>query len=208
MTGRYITAWVCVLALILFAILFFFSAKDLYACETVPITGNTPTGIAGCEVWGEGTASHYGFGSGVAMNFCTWTLRHSTGCGMVSIQSHQTGLVVTVPVVDFCDCWLGDNDPNNDRIVDLQYNVVAALGLDLAQGLYPVTVWREQVAPVVTPQTGSGGSSSVPNTALPPAGFGQGPRRGTATVASDSPTGLFELIGSLGCCYGVSPRLE
>ena len=71
------------------------------------------------------------------MNFCTWALRHNSGCGWVTITSHETGLSVTAPVIDYCDCFFGTTD---ERIVDLQYGVVAALGLDLSRGLYPVTV--------------------------------------------------------------------
>jgi hypothetical protein len=112
-------------------------------CRPEPITPNTPTGIAGCVRWGQGTASHYGPGGGVAMNFCTWTLRHSAGCGWVTVTSSQSGLSVTVPVVDFCDCYTGTPD---ERIIDLQYDVVAALGLSLSTGLYEVTVSVHQVS--------------------------------------------------------------
>ncbi len=126
------------------------------ACEPEPITANTPTGIAGCFREGDGVASHYGPGNGVAMNFCTWELRHSTGCGQVSIQSHQTGVTVLVPVVDYCDCFTGTAD---ERIVDLQFGVVEALGLNWEAGLYDVTVtfpeaWAQPAAePVLLPDT-------------------------------------------------------
>jgi hypothetical protein len=106
-------------------------------CYSVPVTANTPTGIAGCVVWGQGIASHYGPGNGVAMNFCTWVLRHDTGCGSASITSVTTGRTVVVPIVDFCDCYTGTGDA---RIVDLQYGVVELLGLPLSQGLYEVIV--------------------------------------------------------------------
>ena len=127
-------------------------AGDAGACESTPITANTPTGIAGCERQGDGIASHYGPGHGVAMNFCTWAVRHSSGCGEVTIRSHHTGLTVTVPVVDFCDCYTGTP---RERIVDLQYGVVEALGLDTMNGLYPVTVWRTGAAaqPATLPDT-------------------------------------------------------
>lgn len=95
----------------------------------------------------SGIASNYGPGNGVAMNFCTWTLRHEQGCGWVRIQSHQTGLVVTVQVLDYCLCVVPESSQPN-RIVDLQFGVVAALGLEVSQGLYEVTVWRtEQTIP-------------------------------------------------------------
>jgi len=106
-------------------------------CYSVPVTANTPTGIAGCVRWGQGIASHFGPGNGVAMNFCTWVVRHNAGCGSASITSVDTGRTVVVPVVDFCDCYTGTP---SERIVDLQYGVVTALGLPLSQGLYPVVV--------------------------------------------------------------------
>jgi len=61
------------------------------ACHLERTTVNNPTGWAGCHHWGDGIASHYGPGNGVAMNFCTWTLRHTRGCGQVIITSHATG---------------------------------------------------------------------------------------------------------------------
>ena len=76
------------------------------------------------------------------MNFCTWELRHSDGCGVVRVTSLDTGAELVVPVVDFCDCYTGTPD---ERVVDLQYGVVRALGLDLDRGLYPVRVNRVPV---------------------------------------------------------------
>lgn len=108
-------------------------------CYQIPVSPNTPTGIAGCERWGIGIGSHYGPGNGVAMNFCTWTLRHRAGCGTVTITSLDTGLSVTAPVVDFCDCY---TTTSKERIVDMQWGIVASLGLDTSQGLYKVEVWR------------------------------------------------------------------
>lgn len=72
------------------------------------------------------------------MNFCTWERRHSSGCGSVTITAADTGRTATAPVIDFCDCYTGTTQ---ERIVDLQYGVVQALGLSLSQGLYMVTVW-------------------------------------------------------------------
>lgn len=106
-------------------------------CQPEPITIYTPTGIAGCQVWGTGTASHYGPGTGVARNACTWAVRHHKGCGRVLIRSLETGRATIARVVDFCDCYTGTPD---ERIIDLQYGVLDALGLDPARGLYRVTV--------------------------------------------------------------------
>jgi hypothetical protein len=151
------------------AIAWFFWPKDsASACEPTPITTNTPTGIAGCYRSGDGVASHYGPGNGAAMNFCTWTLRHSTGCGWVTIQSHDTGLVVTVPVVDFCDCFTGTPD---ERLVDLQYGVLSALGLDPSRGLYPVTVslgGAPSVAAEPATQPAAPAPAVLPDTAMAP----------------------------------------
>lgn len=114
------------------------ATKNRNGCYPEPVTPNTPTGIAGCERWGIGIASHYGPGGGVAMNFCTWTYRTSHGCGWVKVKSLQSGLTVTVPVVDFCDCYTTTPD---ERIIDLQWGVVESLHLNLSQGLYKVEVW-------------------------------------------------------------------
>jgi len=146
---------------LLYTLLAFMQPAETEAvCEAEPITANTPTGIAGCEVWGEGTASHYGAGDGVAMNFCTWKLRHRSGCGEVQITSLQTGITVIRPVIDFCDCYTGTAD---QRIVDLQWGVVDALGLARSQGLYPVRVVRVSgaVGPIATPPP-----RMLPNTAM------------------------------------------
>jgi hypothetical protein len=126
--------------------LMMFSAPMVAACAPEPITANTPTGISGCEVWGEGIGSHYGPGGGVAMNFCTWERRHSLGCGFATITSLDTGLSGTFPIVDFCDCYTGTA---NQRVVDMQFGVLAALGLSTSKGLYAVNVQPSsgQVAP-------------------------------------------------------------
>lgn len=100
--------------------------------------------------WVQGTASEYAPGTGVAMPFCTWTLRHGEGCGWVRIQSLQTGVTVVVRVVDWCQCYVGTAD---ERIVDLQYGVVTAMGLERAQGLFPVQLQRLGSGPAGLPNT-------------------------------------------------------
>jgi len=40
-------------------------------CRPEPITADTPTGIKGCVIYGEGIASMWG-GPGVARNDCVW----------------------------------------------------------------------------------------------------------------------------------------
>lgn len=95
---------------------------------------STPV-LAGGAV--TGTASWYGPGNGVAMPFCTWTYRHTNGCGAVLITSVDTGLSTVAPVIDYCQCYVGTPQ---ERIIDLQWGVVSALGLDISRGLYLVTV--------------------------------------------------------------------
>jgi hypothetical protein len=104
-----------------------------------------------------GIASWYGTsGFGVASQWCTWTLRHESGCGQAIITSLDTGITVTAPVIDWCQCYRGTSD---ERIVDLLPGVVAALGLDPARGLYPVRVEWSAVAPVEQ-------NITIPNTAM------------------------------------------
>lgn len=105
----------------------------------------------------DGWASHYGPGTGVAMPFCTWTLRHTAGCGWVRIQSADTGLTVVTPVVDWCYCIVPESD-HPRRIVDLQYGVLRALGLPSPGssddwGLYQVSVERIGADGVAMPDT-------------------------------------------------------
>jgi rare lipoprotein A (peptidoglycan hydrolase) len=138
-------------------------------CEPTPVTPNTPTGVAGCEAWGEGTASMYGPGNGAAHNACTWTRRHTVGCGSVRITAVDTGRSVVVPLVDFCDCYLGDGDASNDRLIDLQYGVVDALGLNRSRGLWHVVVTPVGSAPPVAPAPKAPKAPapvSMPDTAL------------------------------------------
>lgn len=161
--GTAILMGVAVFLLTLAALLFVSPARAVDGCYPVKVTGNTPTGIAGCIRFGDGIGSEYGKrGFGVAMNFCTWTLRHSTGCGEVLVSSKDTGRGVIVPVVDFCDCYTGTPD---ERIVDMLPEVVKALGLDPALGLYPVNVMPvpEQYPPAPPPLPAT---DTIPNTAM------------------------------------------
>ena len=121
-------------------------------CRPEPVTPNTPTGIAGCVVYGEGIASRWG-GPGVARNDCVWPWLN---CTPIVITSLETGKAITISPTMFCDCWLGHDGPNGEtaRIVDLDPIALQLLGLDPSRGLYPVTV--EPAA------------SMIPNTAMQP----------------------------------------
>lgn len=121
----------------------------------------------------EGTASWFGPGDGVATQWCTWTLRHTAGCGLLAVESLDTGVVVVVPVVDWCECYRGTAD---ERIVDLQWGVLDALGLDRSAGLYPVATWRVDGGAPIDPllsvgggvhAAGGGVSPVMPPAALP-----------------------------------------
>lgn len=128
-----------------------------------PVPPNEPTGIKGCERWGEGLATHYGPGDGAAMNFCTWELRHSEGCGAVRVTSMESGISLIVPIIDYCDCYTGTP---REKIIDLQYGVLIRLGVESAEsiaeqrtkGVYPVVV-----SPVDGPVRGL---STLPNTSM------------------------------------------
>ena len=87
----------------------------------------------------DGWASHYGPGTGVAMRFCTWVLRHTQGCGSVVITSKTTGLSTSAPVVDWCYCIVPES-AHPRRVVDLQWGVLDQLGLNRGDGLYRVSV--------------------------------------------------------------------
>ena len=120
-------------------------------CYPIPVTWYSPSGLAGCSLDGPtaGIASWYS-GTSAAANWCTYPWRD---CGWVTVQSHQTGVTITVEVKSFCDCYWPTADR---RLIDLTRGQVLALGLDPAAGLFDVTV---------TPASadGSSGDSVVPS---------------------------------------------
>jgi hypothetical protein len=108
-------------------------AKGGDGCHAIPVTADTPTGIAGCVVYGEGTASMWG-GPGIARNDCLYPW---TDCETISIQSLTTGVTIIVTPRMFGDLYTGTP---RERIVDLDPAAVHALGLDESLGLWPVRV--------------------------------------------------------------------
>ncbi len=120
-------------------------------CEYyTPNPPHEPTGIKGCTLDGptDGIASTYP-GDVAAANWCEWPW---TNCGSVIVQSHDTGLTITVPVGMYCDCYF---TTVHERLIDLTPGQVLALGLDPARGLFPVTVTpiRERESSIVLPDT-------------------------------------------------------
>ena len=108
-------------------------------CQPYPVTWYSPTGVVDCEVYGVTTASWY-HGSAAARNDCTWPW---TDCATIRVTSLETGRSLVITPAMYCDCYLGDDTPANDRGVDLTPEQVKALGLTLGQGLYPVLIERE-----------------------------------------------------------------
>lgn len=107
--------------------------RPVVACGPYPVTEHSPTGIAGCAVYGDGTASRWG-GPGVAVNSCVYPWRT---CQPIRITARTTGMSIVVQPTMFCDCYTGTAD---QRLVDLDPASLSALGLNFADGLYPVHV--------------------------------------------------------------------
>lgn len=134
-------------------------------CYAIDVTWYSPSGVAGCTLDGptDGKASTYP-GEAAAANWCTWPW---TDCGSVSVQSHVTGVTITVPVAMYCDCWW----TTDRRLVDLTPDQVRALGLDPADGIFAVTVTPFDPPTgggALGPATGGGVASVMPPVALLP----------------------------------------
>jgi hypothetical protein len=121
------------LLLFLLSSLFVMPEKAYAACHRIPIGPDSPTGIAGCEIYGYGLASTWS-GPGIARNDCIWPW---TACTTVVITSVETGQTITVTPTMFGDLYTGTPD---QRIVDLDPVSVRRLGLDPGRGLWPVQV--------------------------------------------------------------------
>lgn len=107
--------------------------RDYSGCKPIEVTWYSPTGIAGCQVYGEGIASWYQ-GPGVARNDCVFPWKN---CPAISITSLDTGRTIVVQPTMYCDCY---TTTANERIVDLDPAALKALELDPSKGLYRVVV--------------------------------------------------------------------
>lgn len=145
----------CIIIVLIGLLIHFFRPSPVQAaCHPIPITDYSPTGVAGCSVYGEGLASWYA-GPGVARNDCLWPWEH---CQAITITSSQTGRSVTVTPTMFCDCYTGTN---RQRLVDLDPAALRALGLNPAQGLFPVVV--QPASSSTLPDTAMNGGSWTAN---------------------------------------------
>ena len=140
------------------------SGYDYPGCEPYKVTAYSPTGVIGCRVYGETTASWY-HGSSAARNDCVWPWN---ACQPITITSLQTGRSITVTPAMYCGCYLGDSDASNDRGVDLTPQQVTDLGLSLSAGLYRVVIEKvagersDGRAPAMTPPP----IQTLPDTAI------------------------------------------
>lgn len=76
-------------------------------------------------------------GPGAATRDCTWPW---TDCQTRAVQSLDTGVTIIVTPTMYCRCRVpGVAHPR--RLIDLDPAMVAALGLDPADGLWKVRVW-------------------------------------------------------------------
>lgn len=119
-------------------------------CHPIPVTWYSPSGIAGCSIYGIGWASWWQ-GPGVARNDCLYPW---TQCAAIRITSVTTGRSLVVTPTMYCDCYTGTRD---QRLVDLPVSLLGALGLDAGDGLYRVRVSRAT----------DPGPALLPDTALP-----------------------------------------
>jgi hypothetical protein len=99
----------------------------------------------------QGWASTWA-GPGAATHDCRWPW---TDCQIRAVQSLDTGVVIIVTPTMYCRCVVPDS-PHPRRLVDLDPAMVAALGLEAADGL-----WRVEVIPV-------DGTTGLPDTSMQP----------------------------------------
>lgn len=125
-------------------------------CQPYPIGPDSPTGIAGCVVYGDGLASWYG-GDSAARNDCLYPW---TRCQTIAVQSLDTGLVIVITPHMWGDLFTGTPE---QRLVDLTRDQVLALGLDPSAGVFRVRV-EPADADTGLPATGHDVDSGMANT--------------------------------------------
>lgn len=164
--SRYATAWVVVLALILFVALFTIYAfnPDLVEgseperkCVPEAASQWAPAGFICDPIYGDGWASMWG-GPGAATNSCVYPWKD---CQTIAVTSLETGITIIVTPTTWCHCWANVTGPNGEteRLVDLDPGHVAALGLDPDLP----TLHRVHVEPV---REEASSHTLLPNTAM------------------------------------------